>query len=152
MSRQDQAPAPDSTAVAQEATSPPGAVARTPADQGFTDGELQRARAYLARPAVQAELRRDAAARSQGKAPPAPAIEPRHVAAVARQLPPSGRSNRAVDLAQIPQSPMLMVDAATRVARAEQGAARDRAHAQTPRAPTQSAGHAPGHATGHSHS
>jgi conjugative relaxase-like TrwC/TraI family protein len=150
ISRQDQAPAPGSTAVAQEVTSPHGAVARTPADRGFTDGELQRARVYLARPEVQVEVRRDAAVQSSGRVPQA--IEPRHVAAVVRQLPPSARSRRPVDLAQIPQSPRLMVDAATRVARAEQGAPSDRPHAHAPRTPTQSVGQSPGHTTGHSHS
>jgi hypothetical protein len=93
-----------------------------PADRAFSAHELQQARAYLDLPAVRASLRaRETANAANGprhEPAIAPQIEPRHVAAVLRQLS-SPRGRHATDVHAITQTPAMVLRAAGEAAKSE---------------------------------
>ncbi len=131
--------------------SPPPRAA-TP-DARFTTAELQRASTYLARPDVQAHVNQYASASRPAGAPGPPTIEPRHMAATIRALPPKANRLHPAAGGLIDQSPQLMVRAAASRAHAEQQPApRGPSSGQAPRAPEQGNARAQRPTTGHAQS
>jgi RNA helicase len=129
------------------------AATRHPADQRFSDQELQRAREYLELPATRAYLRgRDDVTTGHGPGPTpvrTVAIEPRHVAVVLRRLPPDAHGRyTAADVRDVKQTPAMILRAAQAEASAEHRAGqRARGHVAGA-----SVHHSTAHATGLSRS
>jgi len=123
-----------------------GAAMPHPPDRGFSNQEVQRAREYLELPAARAYLRGNGDGATRHGRPPTnartAAIEPRHVAAVLRRLPPDARGRYTADVRDIKQTPATILRAAQAEASAEHRAG------QAPRDHVVSTvHHSPAHAT-----
>lgn len=128
----------------------------TRAGRGFSDSELREARAYLQLPASRAYLRarhETEKVRSGGPARETPAaLEPRHVAAVLRSLPPHARGQDATSVAGIKQTPAVILRAAETHARAERVSGTGQAVAARAQVGQRSVQQSTGHSAGQSNS